>query len=126
MHSETVIPQPAPSAAELLALLEAAYQVAFRTDWEMRVRGVLRNFLGDTDPADLSPDKLSPFTEHVFWLVKQTGIIRDPAGWITGHRSQSEPATKREDDGLIDERLTFDGILFFNAPTSNDVHPHFA
>ena len=112
MHSETVIPQPAPSAAELLALLEAAYQVAFRTDWEMRVRGVLRNFLGDTDPADLSPDKLSPFTEHVFWLVKRTGIVGDPE-WLdhTSPGSIGSPQ-KREDDGLIDERLAFDGIFF--------------
>jgi hypothetical protein len=64
MRSNTVIQQPAPSAAELLALLETACQIAFPTDWEMRVRRVLRDFLGDTDPADLSPDKLSPFTER--------------------------------------------------------------
>jgi hypothetical protein len=97
---ETVILQPVP--AELLALLETA----FPRDWQRH----LHNFLGDADPADLSPDKLSRFTEHVFWLVKHTGL-KDPAAWIVCHRARLEAAAK-EDRGPINKALTFDGLLF--------------
>jgi hypothetical protein len=71
----TSIPSPrlGPSAADIVLLL----QTAFPNAWERP----LRNFLGGTAPADLPPAELARFTEHVFWLVKQTGI-RDPAAWL--------------------------------------------
>jgi hypothetical protein len=108
---EIVVLQPAPSSAELLSLLEAAYQNAHPTDWEMRVRNVLLNVLSHTDPADLSPDD----KDRVYWLVKQTGL-GDPDGWILGHRARLEAAAK-EDRGPINKALTFDGFVF---PTQFD------
>lgn len=107
MHPKTVIPQPAPSDAELHALLEAALQTAHPTDWETR----LHMFLGDTDPFSLSGEELTRFADRVFFLVKQTGI-KDPDSWIAAHRARFEDATKRKYGGLIDEALTSDGLLF--------------
>jgi hypothetical protein len=67
-----------PTVALLMELLQTAYPTA----WERH----LRNRLGAIDPAELTPTELAGFTDHVFWLVKQTGI-REPAAWIA-HRAQ--------------------------------------
>ncbi len=67
-----------PTAADVVHLL----QTAFPKTWER----YLRNHLGVTDPADLTPAELARFTDHVVWLVKQTGI-RDPAAWLA-YRAQ--------------------------------------
>jgi hypothetical protein len=48
--------------------------MAYPKHWEKHIR----NFLGDIAPADLPPAELAQFTDHVFWLVKQTGL-REPA-----------------------------------------------
>jgi hypothetical protein len=110
--AETVILQPAPSAAELLAMLETAYQQAFFfTNWETRVRNALHNALGDTHPAHLSPDELTRFKDCVYRLVKNTGSIREPDAWIADHRARLEAAAN-EDGGPINKGLTFDGLLF--------------
>jgi hypothetical protein len=58
------------TVAHILQLL----QTAFPTAWERH----LRNRLGATRPADLTHAQLAEFTDHVFWMVKQTGI-KDPA-----------------------------------------------
>ena len=70
-------------AADVLRLL----QTAFPKHWKNH----LRNY-GITDPADLPAAELARFTEHVFWLVKQTGI-KDPAAWLVNHRTLMEAAT---------------------------------
>jgi len=57
-------------------------QEAFPKHWQQH----LRNRLGATHPADLTPAALAEFTDHVFWLVKQTGI-RDPAA-VLAYRAQ--------------------------------------
>ena len=49
-------------------------QEAFPKHWQQH----LRNHLGATRPTDLTPAELAEFTDHVLWLVKQTGM-RDPA-----------------------------------------------
>jgi hypothetical protein len=61
-------------------------QTAFPKYWENHLRNFFRS---TTVPADLPPAKLAEFTEHVFWLVKQTGL-RDPAAWLAFHRAQEE------------------------------------
>jgi hypothetical protein len=110
--AETVILQPAPSAAELLAMLETAYQQAFFfTNWETRVRNALHNALGDTHPAHLSPDELTRFKDCVYRLVKNTGSIREPDVWIADHRARLEAAAK-QDRSPIDQAPTCDGLLF--------------
>ena len=52
-------------------------QEAFPKRWQQH----LRNRLGATRPTDLTPAELAEFTDHVFWLVKRTGI-RDPAAML--------------------------------------------
>ena len=52
-------------------------QEAFPKRWQQH----LRNRLGATRPTDLTPAELAEFTDHVFWLVKQTGM-RDPAAML--------------------------------------------
>jgi hypothetical protein len=59
--------------AGLVRLLQTTYA----KDWENH----LRNFFGGSVPADLPPAELARLTEHVFWLVKQTGL-RSPATWL--------------------------------------------
>jgi hypothetical protein len=73
LSTSTVSPRQGPSAAEVVLLL----QTAFPNTWERQ----LRNYLGDTNPADLPPAEFDRFTDHVFWLVTQTGI-KDPAAWL--------------------------------------------
>ncbi len=51
---------------------------------------LLRNyFQGVSVPADLPPEELARFTDYVFRVVKQGGI-KDPAGWLEGHRARQE------------------------------------
>jgi len=73
MNTTTLSPRQGPTVAHVVQLLQTAYPKA----WEQH----LRNRLGATDPADLTPAELADFTAHVFWLVRQTGI-RDPAAWL--------------------------------------------
>ena len=73
MKTNSPSPRPSPTVALVVALLQEAYPKT----WER----LLRNRLGAADPADLTPAEFAGFTEHVFWLVKQTGI-RDPTAWI--------------------------------------------
>ena len=80
MSTTTLSPRQ-PSAADVVQLL----QTAFPNAWERH----LRNFLGVTAPADLPPAELARFTDHVFWLVKQTGI-KDPAAWLAFQRAERE------------------------------------
>ena len=114
MRPNTVTEQFIPRAADLVALLAATYETAHPTDWEMRFHNFLDNCLGDTDPADLSPNKLIRFWEQVFFDVKQKGV-HDPAGWIAGHRAQFEGVKERKHDDGIDWSLTFDGLLFLTS-----------
>ena len=60
----------------------------------------LRNRLGATHPADLTPAELAEFIDHVFWLVKQTGM-RDPAA-VLAFRTQldAKKATAKLEGGL--------------------------
>ena len=53
-------------------------QAACPNHWQT----VLRNSLGSTSPAHLTPAEFAKFTEHVFWVVKQYGI-KDPAAFLT-------------------------------------------
>ena len=69
--------------ADVLRLL----QTAFPKHWKNH----LRNY-GITGPADLPAAELARFTEHVFWLVKQTGI-KDPAAWLVTHRALEKART---------------------------------
>ncbi len=62
----------APSAADVVRLLQTAYPNA----WEKHLRN-----LGVTAPADLPLAELVRFTDRVFWLVRQSGI-KDPAAWL--------------------------------------------
>src|SRR5439155_9848703 len=73
MSINTPSPRQGPTAADVVQLLQTAFPKA----WERH----LRNRLGATDPAELTPAELARFVDHVFWLVKQTGI-RDPAAWL--------------------------------------------
>ena len=73
MNTTTLSRRQGPTVAHVVQLLQTAYPKA----WEQH----LRNRLGATDPADLTPTALADFTDHVFWLVRQTGI-RDPAAWL--------------------------------------------
>jgi hypothetical protein len=73
MSTNTPSPRQGPTAADVVQLLQTAFPKA----WERH----LRNRLGATDPAELTPAELARFADHVFWLVKQTGI-RDPAAWL--------------------------------------------
>jgi hypothetical protein len=73
---------PSPRQGSTVALLVELLQTAYPTTWERH----LRNRLGAIDPADLAPAEFDGFTDHVFWLVKQTGI-KDPAAWIA-YRAQ--------------------------------------
>jgi hypothetical protein len=59
--------------AHILMLLQEAYP----KHWQQHVR----NRLGATQPADLTLAQLSEFTDHVFWMVKQTGM-KDPAAML--------------------------------------------
>ena len=67
MSTITPSPQQGPRAADVVQLL----QIAFPNHWEKH----LRNY-GVTDPGNLPPAELAQFTDHAFWLVKQTGIKR--------------------------------------------------
>lgn len=72
--TEISVPSPrqAPSAADVVRVLQAAYPNA----WEKHLRN-----LGVTAPTDLPPAELTQFTNRVFWLVRQSGI-KDPAAWL--------------------------------------------
>jgi hypothetical protein len=59
-------------------------QTAYPNAWEKHLRN-----LGVAAPADLPPAELARFTEHVFWLVRQTGI-KDPAAWLAADRARVE------------------------------------
>jgi hypothetical protein len=65
VRSNTVTEQFIPRAADLVALLAATYETAHPTDWKKRLHNVLHNCLGDTDPADLPPNKRVRFWEVV-------------------------------------------------------------
>ena len=80
MSTITPSPQQGPRAADVVQLL----QIAFPNHWEKH----LRNY-GVTDPGNLPPAELAQFTDHAFWLVKQTGI-KDPAAWLATHRAMVE------------------------------------
>jgi len=82
MNTTTLSRRQGPTVAHVVQLLQTAYPKA----WEQH----LRNRLGATDPADLTPTELADFTAHVFWLVRQTGI-RDPAAWLA-FRAQLDAA----------------------------------
>jgi len=82
----TPSPRQSPCAADVVAML----QTALPKNWEK----LLHISLGDTDPADLPPDELARFTDHVFWLVKQYGI-QNPAGWLANYRTRLEAAMAR-------------------------------
>jgi len=69
--------------AGLLRLLRTAYP----KHWENH----LRNFFCGSVPAELTPAELTRLTEHVFWLVKQTGL-RDPVGWLVCDRARRQTA----------------------------------
>ncbi|MGO8925274.1 MAG: hypothetical protein ACLQF4_20325 [Xanthobacteraceae bacterium] len=69
--------------AGLVRLLQTAYP----KHWENH----LRNFFRGSLPAELPPAELDRLTEHVFWLVKQTGL-RNPAGWLAFDRAQRQAA----------------------------------
>ena len=114
MSSNTVTEQFIPGAADLLALLAAAYETAHPTDWKKRLHNLLHNWLGDTDPADIPRNKLIRFWEQVFFDVKQKGV-HDPGGWIARHRAQFGGVKERKHDGGIDWSLTFDGYLFLTS-----------
>ena len=62
------------SARHVVQMLQAACPRHWQT--------VLRNHLGSTDPANLTPIELAELTKHVFWVVKQYGI-KDPAAFLT-------------------------------------------
>jgi hypothetical protein len=69
--------------AGLVRLLRTAYP----KHWENH----LRNFFRRSIPAELPPSELTQLTEHVFWLVKQTGL-RDPVGWLACDRARRQAA----------------------------------
>jgi hypothetical protein len=84
MSTTALSPRQGPSAAHVVQLLQTAYP----KHWENHIRNFLsRNNLGDIAPADLPAAELARFTDHVFWLVKQTGL-REPAAWLAHHRAQ--------------------------------------
>ena len=82
----TLSPRQSPCAADVVAML----QTALPKIWEK----VIRSRLGDTDPADLPPDELARFADHVFWVVKQYSI-KNPAGWLANYRTRLEAAMAR-------------------------------
>jgi hypothetical protein len=69
----TALMRQGVTVAHIVQLLQTAYP----TVWERH----LHYRLGATRPADLTIAQLAEFTDHVFWLVKQTGI-RDPAAML--------------------------------------------
>jgi hypothetical protein len=71
-HQPTSRPEGV-TVAHVVELLQTAYPKIWKQ--------LLRNRLGAADPADLTPAELAGFIDHVFWLVKQTGI-RDPAALL--------------------------------------------
>ena len=80
--TEISVPSPrqAPSAADVVRVLQAAYPNA----WEKHLRN-----LGVTAPTDLPPAELTQFTNRVFWLVRQSGI-KDPAAWVAANPAPVE------------------------------------
>jgi hypothetical protein len=85
MSTTALSPRQAPSAADVVRLLQTAY----RNAWEKYLRK-----LGVTAPANLPPAELTRFADRVFWLVRQTGF-KDPAVWLLAHRARVE-ATKNQ------------------------------
>src|SRR5205807_10482991 len=84
MSTPALSPRQGPIAAHVVQLLQTAYP----KHWENHIRNFLsHNNLGDVAPADLPPAELARFTDHVFWLVTQTGL-REPAAWLEHHRAQ--------------------------------------
>ena len=69
----TALMQQGVTVAHIVQLL----QTAFPKRWQQH----LHNRLGATRPTDLTPAELAEFTDHVFWMVKQTGI-EDPAAML--------------------------------------------
>lgn len=70
----TTQPRPVGQSGHVVQMLQEACPKHWQT--------VLRNSLGSTNPANLTPTEFAKFTEHVFWVVKQYGI-RDPAAFLT-------------------------------------------
>jgi hypothetical protein len=91
MSTTTPSPQQGWSMGELVRLLQTAYPKA----WENH----LRNFFGDSVPADLPPAELARFTDHVFWSVKQTGI-KDPAALLAFWRAQEKEEEKKKEAAM--------------------------
>ena len=77
-----------PTVAQLVALFLTAHPINGEQLLDRRLVS-----LGVTDPADLTPDKLAEFRDHVFRSAKQAGI-KDPAAWIL-HRAQVEPTVSK-------------------------------
>jgi hypothetical protein len=120
MKTNSPFPRPGPTVALVVALLQEAYP----NTWEQ----LLRNRLGATDPADLTPAEFAEFTEHVFWLVKQRGI-KDPAAWLAFRAqldAQEAPAapaklgSRPEIDHLAVHRKSAERepIAFENSPAT--------
>ena len=72
--------QQGVTVAHIVQLLQTAFPIR----WQQH----LHNRLGATRPTDLTPAELAEFTDHVFWLVKQTGI-KDPAAMLVFGRSST-------------------------------------
>jgi hypothetical protein len=87
-----------------VALVVVLLQEAYPKTWER----LLRNRLGAADPADLTPAEFAGFTEHVFWLVKQTGI-RDPAAWLA-FRAQLDAQEAPAAPAKLGSRLEIDHL----------------
>jgi hypothetical protein len=62
-------------------------QIAFPKDWEKHLHN-----LGVTASANPPPADLDRIMEHVFWMVRQTGI-KDPAAWIAFDMAREEAAS---------------------------------